>query len=555
MVPLVPTAFLLAIRRERWAEHESLNTDQVMSSHSTSATRRNTNASRKVAGRCSATGGSAKEVVTLSRDGHFTRIEPAVDELADVFYTLSHAVEKDQDHGCRITPWKAPLVNQQVAADGSQYQLCGAGLERLLEEHLRQHSYRVHKRGRRPGPLPAPSKCNLPRLHHVDPPVLDFVQQQERGLIRYKRSRKRLTQLVSQVAVAWPEANVLLCVSPGGDALTPEDCLWDMLLEMNPEADDSVYGTQVGNVWVGDYDDVADWLPDMEGPTILIVPEPWKLLQSKAGFQVLCQAQDARLFGLLPGEARLTQSERDEMTTFFGVREIDSEAEDTADRPARVAFVRYDSGPEIDRNTKTFELMRQGIWRNSLRNLRIAVLIRALVDHDQEQLQTHFPGVWRVLAGKPAGRIGVFVENVEHALVLAKSLRGWPVVASVRLHDEGLTHRERGILRAGRDEFWASKKNVIITADGLASAGQIDVLIRADAGVGQLPKIIYVNEIVIDLNDRHHPVLQKRAKQRRMAYQQQEWNVGGKTEMNYHLQQFLATRPQLKGSKRRRGRK
>ena len=357
------------------------------------------------------------------------------------------------------------------------------------------------------------------------------------------------------MALAWQKMNIVVAVSPDRDALRPDDCLWDMLLEMYPEADESLDGTQVANVWVGDYAEVVNWLKEIEGPTILLVPEPTKLLQKKAGFQVFCQAQGARLYGLLPNDAHLTQHQQDEITAYFGVHEVHVGEEDAAGEPVQVTFVRNSGGSQLRANVSPLELKKRGIWHNPSRNLLIASLARALVDHDEEQLQKHFPGVWRALAGERAGRVGILVENVEHALVLAKSLPGWPVVTSLRLWDEGLTRRERGILRAGRDELWSTRGNVIVTAEGLPYAGQLDVLVRADAGMGAAPYAINVNRIMVDLDDRHHPVLQKRAKLRRQGYLAQGWSVGGKTRMDDPLGWFKATRPELEGTKGSGGRR
>ena len=70
-------------------------------------------------------------VVTLTREGQFTRIEPAVNGLGEAFYTVEHAVEDDQDHGYKMSRWRAPLVNLQSTPD-ARFQLCGAGLEPLV---------------------------------------------------------------------------------------------------------------------------------------------------------------------------------------------------------------------------------------------------------------------------------------------------------------------------------------------------------------------------------------------------------------------------------------
>jgi hypothetical protein len=80
-----------------------------------------------------------------------------------------------------------------------------------------------------------------------------------------------------------------------------------------------------------------------------------------------------------------------------------------------------------------------------------------------------------------------------------------------------------------------------------------DVLVRADGGVG-LPALgsMELTEpnsepvrllLVVDVDDRHHPVLRRRSRSRREAYDRRGWFAPGVEPVQARVNEFLATRP------------
>ena len=96
-----------------------------------------------------------------------------------------------------------------------------------------------------------------------------------------------------------------------------------------------------------------------------------------------------------------------------------------------------------------------------------------------------------------------------------------------------------------------SSDQQIVTA---AMAGKIDLtqlemLIRADGGIGlpAIPESSYVvaNDVqhrllLVDMNDRHHPRLRQRSRQRTECYAQEGWYAPGANPVAERVQEFLA---------------
>jgi hypothetical protein len=131
----------------------------------------------------------------------------------------------------------------------------------------------------------------------------------------------------------------------------------------------------------------------------------------------------------------------------------------------RVSFERIGGGPQI-RGKSPLQIKRDGIWRHPVRNRRIARLARSL---DHQAL--------------------ILVENNEHRRQLRPLL----------------------------------PDDVIVTFQE-APPPEMTIVIRCDGGIGGLPNLVVDNSIrIFDFNDRHHPVLRNRSRQRRAAYQTKGW--------------------------------
>jgi hypothetical protein len=93
-----------------------------------------------------------------------------------------------------------------------------------------------------------------------------------------------------------------------------------------------------------------------------------------------------------------------------------------------------------------------------------------------------------------------------------------------------------------------------VTTEGLARTPRFDLLIRADGGTGHLSlpedyQIVANDDgsrlVLIDFEDRHHPVLAKWSRQRRNAYIAAGWNVAGRAAPSA-MDLFVAQRPEVR---------
>jgi hypothetical protein len=107
-------------------------------------------------------------------------------------------------------------------------------------------------------------------------------------------------------------------------------------------------------------------------------------------------------------------------------------------------------------------------------------------------------------------------------------------------------------------------QGVIATAQGIGELdwSRLDVLVRADGGLGLPPmptappgQIILREKnlakarsgeprlLLVDLEDRHHPLLRRRSRERRAAYAEQNWYAPGVDPVQERVERFLATQP------------
>ena len=114
---------------------------------------------------------------------------------------------------------------------------------------------------------------------------------------------------------------------------------------------------------------------------------------------------------------------------------------------------------------------------------------------------------------------------------------------------EGLDVEAKEYIRRGSGSEMRKCRAVIATAAGLAQIGRIDVLIRADGGVGLPSEQIYNIVIgkwpvsIIDFLDKHHPQLLARSKKRKLAYKQAGYNIVD--DNRTQLQKFIDQRPKV----------
>ena len=185
-------------------------------------------------------------------------------------------------------------------------------------------------------------------------------------------------------------------------------------------------------------------------------------------------------------------------------------------RPVTTLFIDLPACGRLNAGVDAMQIRLQ-LRSNRARNDRIARLARRLSTR-QAELAADTSDSQRL---SPGG-IVIVVEDVKHAICLARQLRDWRIVAQDVI-ECGLTPRERSELAARRGSL---HPNAIATVSALRNLNlaEFDVLVRAAAGPGLLPIKAVVNNCqrsplcVVDIADRHHPLLRRWSRNRRKAY-------------------------------------
>lgn len=493
--------------------------------------------------------------VVVRRFGQFVFVTPPVPELEERFSTVYHGAASDPDLGFCVIPVADPLVRPVELNDGRPAQQAFAGLRPLVVEWLRSAGYAVTETGPRLAKLPPPDYARLKRWKLVDRGVLDFLHAAERGLIRYdRRGKVRPARLVAQMALAWPDARIVVVATRSRDATRLRRSLVRLLGRSVGLATGRRPEAKYRRVFVATPSRLASGPVTIERRHIYVALNPDELFSDgEFGYAAegLRHAHRARVYGLLPADAEPAPRRRDQMTALFGTDEYLVPRHGRQRREVSVAFVRVVVGPRPAPDADEYTVKRIGVHEHPIRNRRLVDLARALVARDHATLQGKYK-VGQPL-GEHVGRVGVLADHFGHALYLARKL-DWPLVAGPDVIDDGLDEGDRERLELGADATVRTTWHAVVTPAGLKRAGTFDVLVRADGGVGipaLPPSALTIPEgderrlLLIDVRDDNHPVLWRWWAARRRAYVAAKWSVSGET-LPTPLERFLGTRPEVR---------
>jgi hypothetical protein len=303
---------------------------------------------------------------------------------------------------------------------------------------------------------------------------------------------------------------------------------------------------------IGTYTQLGGGAVALHERQILLSLQPAEMIGCDIGREVIRTARVARMYGIVPADTPLTTYQRDWLLALFGKQTIHIPNHGKTIRPVQVVFAPVFGGQPIPADVDVVQLKRLGVWHNPVRNRRIAALAELLATKNISGIALRFPEVAPVARQLARARVGVLVENSDHGLLLGRSLSDWPIVAGQTAALCGLTDAERARLCHDAEVARRSDR-VIVTTAGLAEAGRLDFVVRADAGVG-LPRLeLAVRQVLlrhrprcltlIDTDDQQHPELVRRSGQRREEYSRQGWKLVGDPRTDLDL--FLDHRPRV----------
>jgi hypothetical protein len=432
---------------------------------------------------------------------------------------------------------------------GEQVLACAAGLEPVVRRLLRRAGYRTRvTRVRRP--LGEPDLDRVRRHGTPDLDVLALVGPHDRGVVRYDGRHVDPAWLAAQVALAFPRAPIAVIAARVNDVKR-------LAARLRRTVPETCYGTcgsrlprvsrvVVATPWALRAPVARLWLRQ-----IILVVDPVAALGEHLT-AIVEHAPRARVFGLLERDVCPAPSTRDRLVGLFGLREVIVPRH--GHRPRLVAVVpsRVVGGPRLDPDLDTLTLKRDAVWSNPMRNRRVVRIAEALAGDGPGSRRADLAAVAAPLAGVAAPRVAVLVEALEHALALAILLPGWPLLVGRDADATGLGSPRAAALATRRWERPDAPDRAIVTFDGLGRLplGDLDAVVRADGGAGVpaalADAMVMAREhprplVLVDLDDRHHPVLRRWGRRRRDAYAELGW-TGEKDPLEAAVDRYLDER-------------
>jgi hypothetical protein len=493
--------------------------------------------------------------VDVWRIGHTISVDPAIPELAIDFRTIGH--RPVQRAGC-VSMERYQMNLARV--DWDDEMLLAAGLGDFVVEKLQRLGYQVNDIDRYMQAelrrLPKPRALDSLISEPFDRTFLKLIRDKDRGLIRYNSTNVSPARLIGQTALAYPKARIVCAVTRIDEPFELRRQLrrWvkrERILALNHRHNSDASARIV----VGTYACLGGGAGDLHNRDILFALSPTEMLVNEYGNLSIRNADQSRVFGFLPRETNLTTLQRIACVSLFGPDELVIPRHGQTQRPITAVMLPVHGGPHLPKAAPIHELLKGGVWHHPVRNRRIARLAEAIAVGDFAALEsfTNNRLTVELLQGhSTATRIGILCGPVEQALELCRLLPGWRLVTGKPVRTGGLSPDQLELLRYARRQPSRPNKGFVVTEAGLSRIRRCDVIIRADAGVAEIPTDWAKSTrgsfppraaLVIDFLDHHHAQLRRRTQRRRRAYLNAGWRLPA--EFPNALDQFTATIPQL----------
>lgn len=485
----------------------------------------------------------------VRQEGQFLDVVPVPEELHQVLRTEVHVLQMDVQRSLAVGRVPAPLYREMTDENGTVLD-CHAGLLPVVFRFAERAGYPIRLQRQPPVRLPEPDFPSPEQLAPLDRGFLRCVQQHERAIVRYDSSTVDPARLVAQVATAWPQLTIAVAVTRIEEARQVRNHLLQYLPGVVAVTSrNRVPDSEVGRVVVATYNALGHTGIEIEKRDIVLALNAVEA-SSPHALSCLGHAKRARMYGLLAKASALAPYDQDVIPRLFGFQEVVVPGHGVEEVRVEVIWCRKVGCPVLPDTLDLVQVKGKGLWHNHARNRQVASLARRLQAGDWQANGTDLSS----LAGTTRVAVAILVENVEHAEALASYLPDWLVKVSSALRaDSG---KQTSLLDS-------AETGIITTAMGAEEMdlGSIDVLIRADGGVGLPPvtgfppgQIIYPKKnlpekrlVLVDVFDRHHPLLRRWIRQRRAAYAERGWFAPGVDPVEERIQQFLLRRGQYAG--------
>jgi hypothetical protein len=419
-----------------------------------------------------------------------------------------------------------PLYSVDSVPNWPDVLLAPAGLAPVVVRTLREAGLhvRIMRESRQ---FPKPTRNVIKAIGAVDDALLQFVRDHDGGLIRYDSRHVDPAWLVAQLVLAYPGLNFVVV-----DPRCAEIRRFTAGLRRHVPDAVAITGSQSAGkgvrVIVATPVASNDGAVELHKRDVLIALDPIAMLGEVARWFIPF-ARSARCFALLDRAVQPAPYDADCIAAIFGLAEVDIPRHGHVFRPVRASFLRISGGPPLPAKLSPPELRRRAYWEHPVRNRRLARLADLIACGDHEGLARYHSDLASRLKRVARPRVLIVVENIEHAVCVARRLPHWPVLVHERVSVVGLPERDRALLAGQRWRHDGRPRRLIATVAGLASleSGRFDVVIRAEGGIF-FPDWLEAQTVIdnrrarclelVDFMDLHHPLTGRWSRLRQRAY-------------------------------------
>lgn len=439
------------------------------------------------------------------------------------------------------------LQKVDVPLIGEASDVPNLGLAPIISRYLRMCGRLGENRAESPRILLAPPVRQplIKGLPAGDDGLLDFIHDQSLGIVRLGDSID-IARLVAEICAANPRATLAIISQSRKRLRELKPRLVDLGVDLRATGR-ACYGDVVTRVFVGTYFDLGDD-PDFNKRHLFIALDAIEAIAYWAEFPLLAPFVLFRLFGFLSEHSKPSPYESDRLMATFGPSFYCLPSHGFQNVTVNVAWLAINS-PRLPDEAQPPKVFRRGYWNHHARNRQIAKLALALVAGDQPRIARLAPGAELHHLPQSPPRVAVLVEAIDHAISLAELLPGWPIKSQLDVDVTDLSGRQQQLL-AARSCQWAILPNRIISGSCL-DLNDFDVVICAGGGkvsplVSQRPPICPVDQprqlLVVDVIDRHHPLLHRLSRNRRQGYEERNWFAPDVSMIQGRIDRFLRER-------------
>lgn len=267
-------------------------------------------------------------------------------------------------------------------------------------------------------------------------------------------------------------------------------------------------------------------------------------------------ALHCRLIGFMSENERMSPATRGRVVAAFGGRRCSVPQFGRVERDVNLALLNLPNY-EVETIEDEVRFLRQAVWRNDRFNDFVAGAATSIANGSAHEFWSRRRLPSQLANIQQDTSIIVGCDNAEHALELARRLRGWQVNLGTDCCLDGLSPRGLAALRrqwAGYSWSPEGCRTRIFTADAFRTydVSGMGIIIWAGTGAGLPPierQALLVDEhnpatrrplLVVDVVNRTHPKLAWKSRERRWHYADRGWHFEETDEATFRLMEFEA---------------